>query len=522
MQQIRQILKQYVQGVSVRQIAKRTGFSRNTIRGYLQRWRSLGLTAASLEGLDDDALGKLVLGDEAPEVPRTERQRLLEGLLPGFAIELKRVGVTRQLLWQEYRSKDPEGYGYTRFCNILKGYLQRSDAVMHFEHKAGELMMIDFAGKTLHYVDTSTGERIACQVFVAVLPCSGYCYVEAVHSQQIGDFVQCIANSFAWYGGVPQCVLCDNLRSGVKRADRYEPQFTDLMEQLGVHYGCAFMATRVRQPRDKASVERHVQIIYQRVYAPLRDEVFTSLQGLNQAIRERLEVHHGIAFQGRSGENRERLFRDLELPRLKELPATAFEVKHTVSAKVQRNCHVMLGQDRHFYSVPWQHIGQQSTLVYTTANVEVYVGAERVAVHRRSLKPYSYTTVEGHLPPAHQHYLEQKGYTPQYFIGRATCIGPGCLSVVEHILSAKIFHEQAYNSCLGLLRLSDKYGEERLELACRRAAKTHNPGYTVVGNILRNGTDAHEREQATNLSGTSVTPSVHENLRGPEAYLIRP
>jgi transposase len=320
MRQIKQILKQHYQGISVRQIAKRSGFSRNTIRGYLQRWHSLGLTASSLEGLDDDALGKLILGDEDPGIPRTDRQRLLEEQLPGFAIELKRVGVTRQLLWQEYRSKVPEGYGYTRFCNMLKRYLQRSDAVMHFEHKAGELMMIDFAGKTLCYVDASTGERISCQVFVAVLPCSGYCYAEAVHSQQIGDFVQCIANSFSWYGGVPRCVLSDNLRAAVKRADRYEPQFTELLEQLGAHYDCAFMAARVRQPRDKASVERHVQIIYQRVYAPLRDEIYTSLEELNLAIRERLEIHHGIAFQGRGGENRERLFRDVEKLKLRFPP----------------------------------------------------------------------------------------------------------------------------------------------------------------------------------------------------------
>jgi len=482
MRQIRQILQQHLQGISTRQIVKRTSFSRNTVRGYLHRWASLGLTAASLEGLDDAALGSLILGDAAPEVPRTERQRRLEEQLPGFARELKRVGVSRQLLWGEYRAKDPEGYGYTQFCTSLKAYRERNDAVMHFEHKAGEQLMIDFAGKTLFYVDPSTGERIDCQVFVAVLPCSGYCYVEAVPTQRIGDFVQCIANSFSWFGGVPRSVLCDNLRSGVRRSDRYEPQFTDLLEQLGVHYGCAFMAARVRRPRDKASVERHVQIIYQRVYAPLRDEAFTSLRALNEAIRERLRVHHSRAFQGRPGEHREQLFREVEQPRLLALPAGIFEVKQTVSAKVQRNCHVMLGQDRHFYSVPWKYIGKQVTVVYTSATVEIYLGPERIALHQRRQHAYGYTTVGGHLPPAHQHYLEQRGYTAQYFTGQAAKAGPHCLGVVEYILSAKIFHEQAYNSCLGLLRLGGKYGEERLELACRRAMKTRHPNYTLVHN----------------------------------------
>jgi transposase len=518
MQQIRQILQQYLEGSSIRQLVRQTGYSRNTIRGYLQRWTSLGLDSETLAQLDDSALGSLMLSESKITAGRLERKQRLESQLSHYARELKRAGVTRLLLWQEYRSEDSEGYGYTRFCDVLKAYLERSDAVMHFEHKAGERMMIDFAGKTLHYVDAQTGEQIECQVFVAVLPCSGYCYVEAVSTQNIGDFVQCIANSFHWFEGVPQSVLCDNLRSGVKRSDRYEPQFTNLLEQLGLYYNCAFMATRVRRPRDKASVERHVQIIYQRVYAPLRDSVFISLQELNAAIRERLRVHHTLEFQGRSGENRERLFREVEQPKLQALPAGVFEVKYTVSAKVQRNCHVMLGQDRHYYSVPWQHIGQQATLVYTAATVEVYLGPRRIAMHRRSLRLYGYTTIAKHLPPAHQHYLEQKSYTAQYFTWQASRIGLHCLAVVEYILSAKIFHEQAYNSCLGLLRLSGKYGEERLELACRRAMKTRHPNYSIVHNILRNGTDALEKAQDEAAAGVSLTPTVHENVRGQEAY----
>lgn len=265
MRQIRQILQLHEQGVSIRQAVKRTGFSRNTIRGYLSRWVELGLSKETLDNLDDAALGSLMLGEEKGVNPLKERQWRLKEQLPDFAKELKRPGVTRQLLWQEYQSKDPEGYGYTRFCAYLGAHLHRSDAVMHFEHKAGEKLMIDFAGKPLFYVDPNTGEQMECQIFVAVLPCSGYCYVEAVPTQRIGDFVQCIAHSFSWFGGVPRSVLCDNLRSGVKRSDRYEPQFTDLLEQLGVHYDCTFMATRVARPRDKASVERHVQIIYQRV-----------------------------------------------------------------------------------------------------------------------------------------------------------------------------------------------------------------------------------------------------------------
>ncbi|TAK34894.1 MAG: IS21 family transposase [Saprospiraceae bacterium] len=285
MRQIRHILQLQAQGASIRQTVKRTGYSRNTIRDYLGRWASLGLAIETINHLDYEALGSLLLGEQKAAIPRTERQRQLVEKLPHFTKELKRLGVTRQLLWQEYRAKDPEDFGYTQFCAHLGAHLHRSDAVMHFEHKAGEEMMIDFAGKTSFYVDPDTGECMDCQVFVAVLPCSGYCYVKAVPTQRIGDFVHCIANRFSWLGGVPRSVTCDNLRSGVKCPDRYEPKFTDLKEQLSVHYGCTFMATLVARPRDKALVERHVQIVYQRVYAPLQDVTYTSLRGLNEAIK---------------------------------------------------------------------------------------------------------------------------------------------------------------------------------------------------------------------------------------------
>lgn len=221
------------------------------------------------------------------------------------------------------------------------------------------------------------------------------------------------------------------------------------------------------------------------------------------------------------------MFREVEQPSLLALPAQEFEIKHTVSAKVQRNCHVMLGQDRHFYSVPWAHIGQQVTVVYTSATVEVYHGQVRIALHQRRMQLYGYTTLGGHLPPAHQYYLEQKSYTAGYFTGVAAKIGPHCLAVTQHILGARIFQEQAYNSCLGLLRLGPKYGEERLELACRRAMKTQSPSYTIVHNILHNHTDILEKEQSLSRfigevseGHLSISPAGHHNLRGPEAYRL--
>ena len=516
MQQIRHILQLRAQGVSIREIRNATGVSRPTIRVYLNRWEAMGLPWNQLSALDDEALGT-ILYQEAQTGVEPERLADLQGRIPEMLRDLSKTGVTRQLLWQEYRLRRPDGYGYTQFCQYLGEAAHRGRAVMHLEHKAGEQLMIDFAGKKLHYVDAQSGEQIACEVFVAVLPFSGYCYVEAVRSQRLEDFLGAIANAFAYLGGVPRSALIDNLKSGVIKPDRYEPTLTDLLEQLSAHYGCTFMATRVAKPRDKASVERLVQIVYQRVYAPLRNETFTGQQGLNDAIWGRLPVHHALPFQQRRDECRQSLFDALERPALLPLPAAAFEVKHGARYKVQRNYHVQLGCDRHFYSVPHEHIGKQVQVVYTRDTVEIYDGHWRIAFHRRDRRANAYTTVAEHMPPNHRHYAKIKGYSAQYFLERARKTGPACLDVATRILDAKIFQQQTYLSCLGLLRLADKYSHERLERACARALRAHKATYGMVANILGHNLDQLEIPPDPN-NHISETPTRHQNLRGPDAF----
>ena len=516
MQQIRHILQLRAQGVSIREIRNATGVSRPTIRIYLDRWEAMGLPWEQLSVLDDEALGIILYQEVQTGVDR-DRLEDLQERIPKMLRELSKTGVTRRLLWHEYRLQHPEGYGYTQFCEYLGVAAHRGKAVMHFEHKAGERLMIDFAGKKLHYVDFDTGEQITCEVFVAVLPFSGYCYVEAVHSQRLEDFLGAIANAFAYLGGVPRSALIDNLKSGVIKPDRYEPTLTDLLEQLSVHYGCTFMATRVAKPRDKASVERLVQIVYQRVYAPLRNETFTSLKGLNDGISGRLLAHHALPFQQRRDECRQSLFDTLERPTLLSLPASAFEVKHTARYKVQQNYHVQLGRDRHFYSVPHEHIGKQVQVIYTRNTVEIYDGHRRIAFHQRDRRANAYTTVAEHMPPNHQHHAKIKGYSAQYFLEKARKTGPACLEVTTRILEAKIFQQQTYLSCLGLLRLADKYSHERLEHACLRALRAHKATYGMVTNILRHNLDQLEIRSDPN-NHISETPTHHQNLRGPEAF----
>ncbi len=516
MQQIRHILQLMAKGVSLRSIEKTTGIFRPTLRIYLRRWNAADLSWDQLPHLDDDTLGALVY-NEPVTILVDPRFKDLQQRLPDLVRELGRVGVTRHKLWEEYLGKNPKGYKYAQFCEYLRSFLQRSGAVMHFEHKAGERVMIDFAGKKLYYVDLETGEQIECQVFVAVLPYSGYCYVEAVPSQKMEDFLGAIAATFAYFGGVPQAGLIDNLKSGVIKPDRYEPTFTDLLEQLSAHYSCTFMATRVVKPRDKATVERYVQIIYQRVYAPLRDETFTSIQALNVAIRQRLNAHHLLPFQQNRQECRQWRFNAEELPALRPLPPTPFEVKYSALYKVQRNYHVQLGRDRHFYSVPFEHIGKSVQVIYTRHTVEIYDGHTRIAFHKRDRRSNGYTTIAEHRPPNHQHYAEIKGYTAEYFLQQGRKIGPCCTKVAEFILEAKIFQEQTYNSCLGLIRLAKKYSDERLERACQRALRVQKPSYMMVKNILEHNLDDLEILPDPK-NQISQTPTNHQNLRGPDAF----
>lgn len=512
MAQIRLILQAHSQEQGMRTIARQLKLSRNTVKDYLRRCLAFEPDVKVLLSMSDEELASIAY-PQAVKEPQEERRTDFERRAKDWLVELGKVGVTRQLLWTEYRQAYKGGYGYTQFCEHLRAYARQEDVVMHFEHKAGERLMIDFAGKEITYVDTQSGEIVSCPVFVAVLPFSGYSYAEALASQRQEDFIGGIAGAVEYIGGVSACILMDNLKSGVKRANRYEPLFSELIEQLSLHYGCTFMATRVGKPRDKPHVEREVQLVYQRLFAPLRHQHFSSRAEINVALRQQLSKHHLTPFQRKAGGNRQELFEQHERSTLRPLPPTSFEVKYSISAKVQRNYHIVIGQDWHYYSVPFEYLGKQVQVVYTSHEVEVYYQHKRIALHRRCRLAYAYTTLRAHMPPAHQHYLEQKGWTAQYFLDKALDIGPHCRAVIEQILGAKMFIEQTYNSCLGVLRLAGKYDPARLEAACRRALRSHRINYTLIDNILKNNLD--KLEQAPDLP-----PPIpeHANIRGPEAY----
>lgn len=352
MEQVKQILQLYNDGVSIREITRRVGISRNSVRKYLSR-----LNNNVKQNLSEPELAGKAYDNDLIEL-EAERLRQLTAHFNTAGTELSKTGVTRQLLWQEYLCEHPDGYSYSRYCYHLGRYFKNRDLSMHLEYGCGDMIMIDFAGKKQYYVDTDTGEQIACEVFVAVMPYSGLIFCMAVPSQQTADFTYCINSMLKFYGGVPATIVCDNLRTAVRRADRYEPQFTDICEQLSEHYHTTFTATRPYSPRDKAMVERAVNIVYTHVYAPLRHEPFTSIAALNKALQQQLVLLNDKPYKN-TPYSRRYFFEQQEHSALKPLPAVPFITKKVVWLTVQRNYHVQLSENHHYYSVPYQHVGKK-------------------------------------------------------------------------------------------------------------------------------------------------------------------
>lgn len=512
MEQIRSILQQRINGRSIRWIAKQTGLSRNTIRVYLRSIEISGRSLPEVLELKDESLAALLARDE-PFVCQDPRYLDLQEKLVVYSSELKKRHVTRELLWEEYRQLHPDGYGYTRFCHYLNAHIGAKDVTAIFDHRPGEKLMIDFAGDKLHYIDKESGELIYCEVFVAVLPFSSYIYAQAIPSQKQQHFVLGMNNAFLYLGGVPQCVLCDNMKSAVKKANRYEPTFTELTEQLSLHYRTTFMATRVRKPRDKATAETSVNVTYKRIYGKLRNIECNSLKELNSHIRKALDELNERNFKSRNY-SRKDVYLQYERDQLQPLPSDVFEIKKSVSAKVQRNYHIILGEDMHQYSVPWRFSGKMVKVVYTADLVEIYHDYKRIALHERNYRRHGYTTSKDHMPENHRAIMEQKGWDAAYFLKEAEKTGDQTRKAIALVLESRAFPEQTYNACLGILRLCRKYGSNRLEAACTLVLQGPRVNFGIISNILKNNMD----KKLSNETAEDFKTVAHENIQGAENY----
>lgn len=512
MDQIKSILRNYLSSGSIRTTARQLQMSKTTVQSYIRKARDQTLDISSLLELDEEVLSDIFL---QPFIgSKNKRLAVFDQQLAYWLKELGRVGVTRQLIWQEYRLKHADGYGYSQFCEHLRRAIYRKDLTLALEHNPGEVLMLDFTGKKMHWIDEQTGEVHYCEVLVGVLPFSQYSFCIALPSQSLADFIEGINACLLFLGALPKIILSDNLKAYVSRADRYEPTFTQLCEQLGAHYQIDLQATRVAKPKDKASVENAVMQVYRRVYAPLRNETFHSIEALNQAIERQLIQHNNQSYQKRDG-NRNVVFDQFELPRMRALPPDLFEVKKIVRAKVQRNYHVFLGEEKNYYSVPYQYVGKQSQVIYTSKTVEVYVGQKRIATHERLFlrgREYRYQTRTDHMPSNHQEWKKAQGYDGAYFLEQGRKIGPATRWAIQQILLGQIHETQAYNSCKGILSLAKTYRSERVEQAALRCQKVEKVTYTMIKRILTLKLDqVQEVDKQLSLG-------LHENIRGATNY----
>lgn len=511
MDQIKNILRTYQSTQSIKATARALKVSKNTVRHYLRLASGYNTDLEVVLSLADESLRQVLYPDKAGAV--ADRKLIFEGKVDYWIKELQRPHVTRQVLFEEYKEEYPEGYAQTQFYDYLARAIGRRDLTLALKHEPGKTMQVDYAGKRLEWVDHLSGEVHYAQVLVAVMPHSQHTFAIALPSQSTADFVHGLNEALRYFGGLPKVILSDNLKAFVIRADRYEPDFNDVCVQLASHYQLDLQATRVASPKDKASVEGAVRIGYSRLYAPLRDRTFYSIEEINSALGEQLEVHQNRPFQKRPGCRRE-IFETYERPQMRPLPNEPFLLKTTVRAKVQRNYHVQLGERKNFYSVPYQHVGDKATVIYCRTTVEIFIGSARVATHARlgASNRYRYQTDAAHLPKNHAEWREAEGYNGAYFRGWARKIGPATEWAISKILLTKIHEPQTYRSCQGVLSLAKQYGDDRLENASLRCQTAGQATYNMLKKILERGLDLQSAQPDL------FTPPVHENIRGPQAY----
>lgn len=505
MRKIREVLRlKWGKGMSNRRIAASCGIGRPTVSEYLRRAEEAGLGWPLPDDLDDARLERLLF-PPPPDLPAESRG------IPDWShihTELRHKHVTLFLLWQEYRQNHPEGYQYSWFCEHYRTWRGKLDVVMRQNHRAGEKLFVDYAGQTVPVIDRNTGEIREAQVFVAVLGASNYTFAEATWSQALPDWIGSHVRAFQFLGGVPELVVPDNLKSGVSKAHRYEPDTNPTYQDMASHYGVAVLPARVRKPKDKAKVEGGVLIVERWILAALRHRQFFSLAELNATISKLLVKLNERPFRKLPGCRREH-FEQLDRPALQPLPAEPYVYAEWKQARVHIDYHVAV--DGHYYSVPYTLIKKQIEVRITRNIIECFYKGNRVASHRRSHHKGSHTTVPAHMPEAHRQAGE---WSPERLAKWAAQTGPATEKLIRTVLGSRKHPQQAYRSCLGILRLGKAYGDERLEAACRRALTLGSCRYKSIESILKHRLDEQPVEEQQELP----LPDGHDNIRGPAYY----
>lgn len=504
MSKIKQLLRLHKDGVSIRKISRDLQLNRQTVSGYLDKLSVHGFDIDELLSLDDPALeSKFISGHAAYLEPRFEQ---LKGLLPLYEKKLENKKFTRLLLWEDYIAKYPSGYRYTQFCHHLRQLMVARHPSAILEHAAGEKLFIDFCGDTLHYVDDKTGEVIEVQVFVATLPFSDYAFCMAVASQRTEDFLYALACALEYYGGCPKIMVSDNLKASVVKTDKYEPELNRLMDDFANHYGFVTMPARPYRPKDKSLVENQVKLIYRRVYARISDCTFLSLGELNLALAEMTRKHNQTRMQQKPYSREERFLSE-EKPLLKELPEHRFEVKFYATLRVAKNNCIYLARDKHYYSVPFEYIGQKVDVIYTRTLMKIYCQKTLVATHRRT-QGFGYTTQREHMCSTHNHYNDR---SPGYYKRMAGKFSASFEELVEKMFEATTVPETIFRRLDGLLSLCRKTDPVVFDKVCNMALEYKIYSYKFVKNAIENNMVNFQTDEPKPLP-------EHPNIRGEKYF----
>lgn len=519
MRQVKSVFRlRLTEGKSQSEIATHLGIGKTTVREYLHRLNKSGLQSWSdIEALDEVDLERRLGFSAAPFARK-------EDAMPDWSYihrEMSRKHVTLALLWTEYREQNPDGYGHTQFSEHYNRWRGKLSVVMRQSHKAGEKTFIDYSGDGLWLTDPKTGERREAELFVAALGASSLVYAEATQTQSSPDWVSSHVRMSEYFGGVSEIWVPDNLKSGVNKADRYEPLLNETYRECASHYGACVIPARAGRAQDKAKVEVSVQVAQRWILARLRGRVFTSIQEMNEAIWECLEILNNRKMRHVNKSRRE-LFEELEKAALKPLPAGRYEFAEWKKATVNIDYHITF--DHHRYSVPYQLVHESCDVRATATVIEIFRRGKRVASHRRSYKRGGYTTSKEHMPKGHREYAE---WTPERVIRWSKQIGPNAAALVEKILATKVHPQQGFMAALGLIRLEKPYGKDRVEKASARALEVGAHSYQFVKQMLKNNMDGGTKgfdESPMSESKDPVTNEIQlallsaENIRGGSYY----
>ena len=505
MSNVRQIIKLYSQQMGKKKIGERLGMSRHTVKFYIDIFHSLKVTKDELFRLTDFELNKLF--HPPKEILFNDRLKQLYDFFPVMEKQLRRRGMTVAWQYKEFKSQHPEAYGETSFYYYYNQWCKKVNPAMHIEHKVGDKMYVDYAGGTLPYVDTDTGEIKNAQVFVAVLGWSQYAYVEAMRSQTVEDFIAACENALRYFKGVPLAIVPDNLKSAVIKASKYEPIVNENFKAFADHYCITVLPARSRKPQDKALVENMVKLSYQQIYTNINEKQIVPLSELNKEIWKHLSVLNDALFTGKECSRTDQWI--MELSSLQSLPATSYEMRTIKQVTVTKFAHVYLREDQHHYSVPFELIGRKLKMQYSRSTVDLYNQYELVASHKRIRSRGNYSTDPSHMPPQHRYVTE---WSPTFFIEQAKAIDPVVENYIRGVLAKKTYPEQAYKACMGIISFAKRVGNTRLIKACKRAQEIGYYNYKIIEEILIKNLDQYDDDPAP------AHMPVHENIRGGNYY----